>query len=93
MGARGQRNNPCIVNHLQLDDHISRNLHNLKVVVVSPREHRRAFLRQDDAALSQRPVFGPVELVSAIARSPVSRSLFARGCQGGNLSVWWVVDQ
>ena len=60
-----ERDDACAVNHLVQDDHVIVRLHQLHVVVVGARDHRRTRIEAEHAALGERPFLRVVVLAAA----------------------------
>ncbi len=78
------RDDAGVVHHLVDDHHVSGGLHNLQVVVVGARGHRRTGIEADEAAVGESPVL--VRVAEAGVRSlrpfcvPAARGLGERNC-------------
>jgi len=86
-------NNTNVVDLLAQESHISAGLDDLVVRVVICRNHGRPGIRHRDTTLGQGPVLGAVELMSAILRSEVGRTLLRRGSQRGNAAIGRIDNQ
>src|SRR5262245_59388683 len=93
MGTSIGWDNACFMSHLNEQCDITVALRNLDVVVIRGGCHRRTSALQNQTALRQRPVFRPIEFVSAICCSPLLLP-FARSRQyWRNPSILGIDDQ
>ena len=95
MRASVQRDDADVVDHLDKDHHVSWRLHDLVVVVVGPREHRRSDAVHDDASHAERLVLGGIgRTTHSLSRLRALRSSGPSFCaQGRKSSIRWIHDE
>src|SRR5215831_8215086 len=93
MGTSVQRDDTCVMDHLDQNHHISGSLHDLVIVVVSGGKHWRSRGRPEETALGQRSVLGTVSGVQPPLCCAKGSSLACHLRQRRNLTVRRIHNQ